>query len=357
MSLEERYGTLDRLLHRIAFRVTSAQRAMADLEEGLFREALAAVELRRPVFLTALPRSGTTIMLRLLAETGAFATHRYRDMPFVLCPMLWDRFSGRFAVETETRERDHADGIVISARSPEALEEVIWKSFWPDRYRGDRIRPWTAEDRDPEFEAFFESHMRKVIVLRRDGPGDERRYLSKNNMNVARLAAPPSPMRDGLFLVPFREPVQQAASLLRQHERFTAIHRESPFTREYMAAIGHHEFGDELKPLDVGGWLEGAPPPGELGFWLRYWTATYRFVLEESDARVHLVSYARLTERTKESLAELEELLDVPGGSLKALAGRLRPPRTHDVDAAAVDSGILREAEDVHRRLVERSGA
>lgn len=355
MTLEERYGTLDRLLHRLAFRVPFAQRALADVEEALYRDRLAPVESGRPVFVTALPRSGTTILLELLVASGRFASHLYRDMPFVLCPMLWARFSRRFAVEDEPRERDHGDGLRISSESPEALEEMIWKAFWPDRYRGDRILPWTEEDRDPEFDAFFRAHMRKIVALRREGPSDERRYLSKNNLNVARLAAPPPPLAEGVFLVPFREPVQQAASLLRQHRRFTIIHRESPFTREYMEAIGHHEFGAELKPVDYGGWLEGAPSPDGLEFWIRYWVAAYRFVLEEASVPVRLVSYARLTERPGEVLGEMESELGTGAGSLTSRAGRLRSPREHEVDVGEVAPAVLGEAGRVWERLEEES--
>jgi len=41
VTLEERYGVLDRLLHRLAFRVPFAQRALADAEELLYRDRLA----------------------------------------------------------------------------------------------------------------------------------------------------------------------------------------------------------------------------------------------------------------------------------------------------------------------------
>ncbi len=57
------------------------------------------------MFVTALPRAGTTILLNLLVGTGSFASHTYRDMPFVLCPMIWQRFAKQFQVSDEARER------------------------------------------------------------------------------------------------------------------------------------------------------------------------------------------------------------------------------------------------------------
>ena len=358
MNFEDRYGRVDRLLHDFAFRAGRAQHAMADVEEILYRDTLTSIEGADPVFVTALPRSGTTILLQLLADSGHFASHTYRDMPFVLCPVLWSRFSARFAAGEGPVERAHGDGLEVSAESPEAFEEMIWKHFWPDRYRGDRILPWTREtEQNAEFDAFLEAHMRKVIALRRDGPNDERRYVSKNNLNIARLPAPPRPLRRGTVLVPFREPVQQAASMLRQHRRFLRIHEQDDFVRRYMEAIGHHEFGEGLRPVDFGGWLDeagwakGELDPQELEFWLRYWVAAYRVVLDVASPGVALLSYARLTKEPEDTLARIAGVVGVPTSALAPMADRLHPPRTHDVDLSGVDQGVLDRARSLRDEL------
>jgi hypothetical protein len=351
VKFENRYGPLDRFLHRIAFRAGLAQHAMADVEEMLYRRTLDSIRLEKPVFISALPRCGTTILLKVLWETGRFASHTYRDMPFVLCPMLWHRFSRRFTVDDRPRERAHGDGLQISGVSPEAFEEMVWKHFWPAHYGIDRIVPWTSSDRNQEFNEFFEAHMRKVIAIRRDDPTQEMRYLSKNNVNIARLAAPPRTLCRGVFLIPFRAPVQQAASMLQQHRRFSKIHAEDDFVRRYMEAIGHHEFGHGLRPMDFGGWLDEAPPPDRLEFWVRYWIAAYRYVLEHAGPSTLLVSYARLTTEPERSLARLAEAIDIPESDLVSRAGLLRPPRTHRVGQAQVPRSVLDAASAVHERL------
>ena len=68
-----RYGTLDRLLHRLAFVHPNLQRVLGDVENDLFRRRLAHVRVERPVFVTGLPRAGTTLVLELLFGTGEFA--------------------------------------------------------------------------------------------------------------------------------------------------------------------------------------------------------------------------------------------------------------------------------------------
>jgi len=354
MTFDDRYGWLDRLLHRTAFRAGTAQHALADVEEMLYEDQLADASVDHPVFITALPRSGTTILLRLLWGSGHFASHTYQDMPFVLCPLLWHQYTGQFAVEETTRERAHGDGLEVSETSPEAFEEMIWKHFWPDHYHADHIRPWTSDDHNGEFNSFFESHMRKVIAVRQEEASGRRRYVSKNNLNIARLAAPPPPMRDGTVLVPFREPMQQAASMLRQHERFLEIHEEDDFVREYMEAIGHHEFGKGLRPVNFGDWLSDAPSPKDLAFWVRYWVAAYRHVLNHAGGSTLLVPYAQLTEAPGATLLRLAHAVDVPEAALVDQSDRLEPPRTHEVDEAALPASLRREARKLYERLNHR---
>lgn len=351
MTFEDRYARLDRLLHRIAFRTVFAQLAVADMEELIFRERLGSVTVGDPVFISGLPRSGTTILLELLCRTETLASHTYRDMPFLLCPLLWNRFSRHFRIDDQPRERAHGDGIRISAKSPEAFEEMIWKRFWPAHYRSDRILPWTSTARNEEFETFFERHMRKIVVLRREDPSVKRRYVSKNNLNIARLAALPGPLRRGALLIPFRDPVQQAASMLRQHLRFLEIHEQDGFVQRYMEAIGHHEFGKGLRPVDFGGWLEDAPPPDRLEFWLRYWIAAYRHVVDHAGSSTSCICYEHVTARPKQALAGVADAVGVRRMELTSQAGRVRPPRTHDVRESEIPAPVREEARELYRTL------
>lgn len=351
MNFDERYSRLDRFLYRTAFRTGTAQHALADVENILYDDTLSEISVDRPVFITALPRSGTTILLRLLWNTSEFASHTYQDMPFVLCPMVWDQFADAMGRQEVTQDRAHGDGLEVSSTSPEAFEDRIWKHFWDEHYRSDHIRPWEPGEKNREFEAFFESHMRKVIALRQGESGTSRRYLSKNNLNIARLAARPSPLDSGTFVIPFREPIQHAASMLRQHRRFLDLHDEDDFVREYMEAIGHHEFGKGLRPVNFQGWLEDAAPPTDLAFWIQYWTAAYRFVLHHAGSASVLVSYNRLTEQPRASLSQLSRALDLPSSALADQADRVRPPRTHPTDHDTVPDSILDRAAEIHGRL------
>ena len=88
------YGFLSRTLHRLALGSPSVAEASFDLEQALNGRDLMGSDGRH-VFVTGLARSGTTILMRALFGTGAFASLTYRDMPFVLAPGLWSRVAGR----------------------------------------------------------------------------------------------------------------------------------------------------------------------------------------------------------------------------------------------------------------------
>jgi transposase InsO family protein len=85
-------------------------------------------KIERPVLITALPRSRTTLLLEWCARVSQFAYQCYRDMPFVLTPCLWSSFSAGFRQAGELRKRACGDGMLVNVHSPEALEDLLWTS-------------------------------------------------------------------------------------------------------------------------------------------------------------------------------------------------------------------------------------
>ena len=351
-----RYSRVERLLHRLAFATTGAQLALADLEDRAFAGRYASVAIERPVFVAGLPRSGTTLLLELIAALPGFAAHTYRDMPFPLTPLLWDALSRRFRVGGAGFERAHGDGMTVGYDSPEAFEELLWRVHWPERYLADRILPWTDGEPDPdgEFEPFFRRHVRKLIALRAAAagrPAAGMRYASKNNANLARLARLRRMFPGAAILVPFREPLEHAASLLRQHRRFLAIHASDGFALRYMSHAGHFEFGAALRPIDFGGWLDasgGGRSPLGLDFWLAYWCAAYGSPVFGGAT---LVDYDALAADPEPALTRLGAAigLDRPEALAEA-AGRLRPPPAR-ADADEADPALAGRARAIHVRL------
>ncbi|MCB1369431.1 MAG: sulfotransferase [Rhodobacteraceae bacterium] len=356
MSGAEDYSRLDRLVHRLAFARPAVQLSAADMEDGMFARDIAGVALDRPIFVTSLPRAGTTVLLTALAKSPMLAAHTYRDMPFVMAPLLWSRLSGSFRKSAALRERAHGDGMHIGYDSPEAFEEVVWKTFWPGHYKDDGIVLWQATDRNAEGEAFLARHMRKIVALRCGKNATQGRYISKNNANIARLPLIAQAFPDARIVVPVRSPLEHAASLLRQHLNFLDQHGREPFVRRYMADIGHLEFGALHRPIAFPGFAERARglDPRDIDYWLAYWIAAFNHVAA-ADPGIILVSHEALAGSGARGVTRLCAAIGVePGPELSAMAAAFREvaPRAGDHGA---DPTLAAEAETLHARLVASS--
>ena len=277
------YSRIDRLVHKMAFDQQIVRNLLFDLETSLYKAKLDQVQPAKPVFVTSLPRAGTTLMLELLARHKDVVTHTYRDMPFILSPLIWRKLSGRFHVPITKTERAHDDGMTIDADSPEAFEEVVWLKLAPQLFSPQRVEICT--DIRTEVAAGLRDHMVRLVASRSLGACAPDRYVSKNNANIARLGALRKHFTDALFVVPIRQPLDHARSLLRQHLRFKKIHEEDAFTRRYMGDIGHFEFGALHRPIPFPDFIEETAQlqPESLEYWLRYWTCAYRHLMKRND--------------------------------------------------------------------------
>jgi len=270
-------------------RLGGLNKVLADLETDFVAQRLESVAIDRPVFLTGLARSGTTILLTLLSQADGVATHRYRDFPFLEIPFLWNWFQDRFATRsTSPQERIHADRITITPDSPEAFEEPLWQSHFDWLHDPRRIHVLDETVSRPDFEDAFCTHLRKILALR----GGER-YLSKGNYNVTRIKYLAKLFPDARFVIPIREPVSHVHSLVQQHRRFSRLAREDARVPHYLRAAGHYEFGAQRVPInvcaaDVGhveaAWRDGDDYRG----YARQWATLYRYVDELRSSRCDL---------------------------------------------------------------------
>lgn len=220
------------------------------MERALFGNKVKNHKHAQHVFVAGLARSGTTILLNALHQSTQFASLTYGNMPFVLAPNLWRALSSNDTSLLE-QPRAHNDGILISTASAEAFEEVFWKTF---------------ADQEPQL---FNTYINLICHCY-----EKKRYLSKNNQNIRRLALLHELVPEALFLIPVRDPVQHALSLLNQHQRFKQRQKEDAFTRNYMRWIGHSEFGLDYQPLHTHD-LEWRNPE-HLNHWLEQWLLTYQ---------------------------------------------------------------------------------
>ncbi len=326
---------------------------LGDLESSAHREQLDQIAIDRPCYVAGIARSGSTILLELLAGRPGVATHRYRDFPPIYTPLFWNRaFAQVYRSDAPPAERAHKDRILVTPDSPEAMEEVLWMRFFRDAHDEAASQVLDATTSNPAFERFYADHLRKIILVR-----GGQRYLSKGNYNLTRFAYLLKLFPDARFVVPVRDPRWHIASLMKQHRLFDAEERRDPRILKHMQRAGHFEFGLDRRVINVGDsqaasaiaalWRDGQEVRG----WARYWAMLYGFVLaqRERDPAIRqasmFVRYEDLCDQAEATLAATfaHAGLDLAPGEAAAMASRLSQPGYYQLGFTAAEEAIIAE--------------
>ena len=265
------YSFSQRALHHIVLSSKYLKRIFFDLEASLYRNDITNIDILKPVFITGLARSGTTILLRNLYASNQFSSTTYEDMPFVLCPNLWSKFNFHSA-SFAPKMRLHNDRIKNSTLSPEAFEQVFWETFPED-----------------DTEELFKIYIKLVIMKNK-----RNRYISKNNYNFKRIGKIEKILPEALFLITYRHPLRHALSLYEQHINFLNIEKSNKFVGQYMKYLGHKEFGVNYEPLHRNGLIY--KDPNEINHWLEQWLKNYKLIKDKNSnsKKVFFVNYEKM---------------------------------------------------------------
>jgi hypothetical protein len=345
-------GWLD-LLGRLMDRTGSLMRRLGNLESSAHRDILDEITIVRPIYIAGLARSGSTILLEMLARHPDAATHRYRDLPPVMTPIFWNKAFGQiYDKEVAPVERAHKDRIMVTPDSPEALEEILWMAFFESCHDPEKVNILDSSTSNPAFEDFYRDHLRKILHVR-----SGRRYLSKGNYNITRIGYLQKLFPDARFIVPIRDPTWHVASLMKQHQLFCREEERDPRILRHMQRIGHFEFGLDRRAINTGDgersrsiaalWQGGEEVRG----WARLWASLYGF-LDAQRAQdeilrrqILIVRYEDLCNMPGETLAkvfdhaglELSPTLDA------TLTGELSQPNYYRPSFTADEERVIRE--------------
>jgi hypothetical protein len=224
-----------------------AWKALGKLESSLLASELSDQAIEKPIFVSGVARSGSTILTEIIAQHPEVASHHYSDFPMTWTPYWWNSLRGRLPLQKHPpQERAHRDRLMITADSPEAIEEVLWMHFFPGAHQPDRSHVMDEQDHHPPFEKFYRDHIQKLLAVRH-----RQRYLAKNNYDITRLEYLLKQFPDARFVIPIRNPVQQVASLLKQHRLFSRQNAEDARVSRQLQLSGHYEFGPLRCPIIV----------------------------------------------------------------------------------------------------------
>lgn len=261
------YSNIQKILHDIVLGKKFINHSLYEIEKIFFIKKK-NFKNETHVFITGLPRSGTTSILNFLFLSGEYASLTYRNMPFVMAPNFSKFFNKKNIL---TKERLHSDGIDFNLDSPETLDEIFFNNN----------------------ESFIRDELTNYIELILSSK-DKDKYLSKNNLNFKRKNLIHSIFPNSIFLIPIREPLQQSYSLLNQHINFSRLQREDDFIRRYMKYIGHNEFGLNHRP-----WYDPIKFSdfNNINYWLEQWYLSYKYIYNEflNFENSHFILYEKLT--------------------------------------------------------------
>ena len=269
------YSWLQQKMHQIALSSKFMREATFDIENSFISNMKTNDD---HVFVSGLARSGTTILLNALYQSEEFASLTYNDMPFVLAPNIWSKFS--FNKQSINKvERAHSDGIRVSSESPEAFEEVFWMTF---------------DKSDKETKEKFKRYVRLI-----NNRYQKKRYLSKNNQNIKKLDLIAEIFPKSIILITYRHPIQHAYSLLSQHQRFIKYSEKDTFIAKYMKWIGHTEFGPNYIPINMKNLR--FEDNSHINHWVEQWYLTYSnsFKDYKNKKNFHFICYEKLCSSKK----------------------------------------------------------
>jgi hypothetical protein len=334
------------------------------------RNQIEQIPINKPMYVAGLARSGTSIVIEILASHPQVATHQYRDFPFLFIPYWWRQTLDRSAPPTsEAKERAHGDRLMVTPQSPEAFEEVLWMAYFRRIHDPHASSALGADASNPRFERFYRDHIRKLLLI-----SGRTRYAAKGNYNLTRLEYLLKLFPDARFVLPVRRPREQIASLMKQHRLFTQAAGKYPRSVAHLDRVGHFEFGVHRRCINPDGrvdvvestehlWRSGHDVRG----WARYWASLYRWVAErlqsnETLARATMiVRYEDLCDRPAEMLRQLFNHLELPDESdelTKRWAPSLSRPGYYSPSFTADEErGIIDETEAVVAELGYRNGS
>ena len=262
------YSFFSKAFHRIVLTSNDLQKSLFSLERFLFLKIKNIKKNTQSLFITGLARSGSTILLNSLYNTGNFASLKYSDMPFIVCPNIWSKISSiNIKKNLKKKTRAHDDGIEFDLQSPEAFEEIFWRSQLDLKLNEKDI--YEQKDIENEIIKNFENFLQLVTIKEKKNI-----YLSKNNNNILRLDTLKDKLSNKKIIILFRNPLYHSYSLLKQHNNFCNIQKINPFVLEYMNLLSHNEFGINHKPLFFSEFKSNYEN-NNINYWLDYWIFIY----------------------------------------------------------------------------------
>jgi len=228
---------LDFLLFLISLKLNFFLIKLGNLENIIFEKN--SKEIKKPIFICGLARSGTTALLNILNDHNSTASFEYKDLPFIKTLYFWNLINKFYYKGIKSKPRLHGDGLGVSPDSPDAIEELIWGDFIEDYQNSGFFKFLSENYKDKKFEELYIKQIKKILKIR----GNKERYLSKGNYNIFRLKYIKKIFPDAKIIICFRDPIETAISSIKVHKNFLHLSEKNNYFDKILKYMCHFEFG------------------------------------------------------------------------------------------------------------------
>lgn len=339
---KQTYSPWSKLLHRMLLNNYNISRSLFTLENRVYSKRHSQIN-EEFIIITGLARCGTTALTSLLHRSDEFHSLSYANLPFLLSPNLWKKvYKPR---DSKLKERSHGDNVMFGYNTIEALEEYFFKAFLKDAFIGENELHEHIVN-----EELYQKYLAYQNLANKDMQKDTL-YLSKNNNFILRYQSlrEYNPHFKAFFL--FRDPLNHAYSLLKQHQRFSEMQQDDRFVKEYMNWLGHHEFGGGHKAFKFEHTTEMPEEDlNSINYWLFVWMNYYRRVLQlPKDEHLYLLEYADFLLKPRETVEIISRVID-----REIIIKEIEPFKNTNQYEGGVDQNLLAQANEIYSELQKR---
>ena len=211
---------------------------LSSLENIFFKKK----NIFKPTFVFGSPRSGTSLVTKIIFDTKEFGSILQKDMPFLSLPIFWSYFSKIYYLGSKKIKRFHNKSLNLSVDTADAFEEVYWP-FCLENYENLFMKELDQYKINiGKLELSLKHFIKKILFLRKKSY-----YLSKNNLNFLRCKVIQKIFPDSRFVYCIRNPIDVVYSLKKLDDHFSNSKKKS----NYLYFTGHYEFGLEKKTPEI----------------------------------------------------------------------------------------------------------
>jgi len=259
--------------------------------------------LSKCIFISGMPRSGTTVLTHILSKFDNVGGYNYSDLPFYKIPYFWSKFKNLYYLNRKSLSRPHGDGLKIDISSPDAFEELIWSENLTN-YKSESFFKFLNEDyENATLEKELLRNANKILKIRKKNI-----YLSKGNYNIFRIRYINNIFKNSFFVICIRNPVDVIKSSIKTHKQFLEINEKNKFFSDEMTELCHFEFGKNRKNIS-----NDNKYVDDYTYYLNQWKIIHQLIYEKylNLKNVFLFNFDNFSSNPEKSIFDLSNKLNL----------------------------------------------